>query len=56
MEQKQDIELICNRCNSKFIWTVKDQEFYERQGWTTQPKKCKKCRDERNKFKEQNGQ
>jgi hypothetical protein len=55
METKKDITLICNQCGNEFTFSVNDQEFYEKQGWNTQPKKCKKCCAIRNQLKNKNG-
>ena len=50
MQPKTDIELTCNNpnCRRTFTFTVEEQEFIEKKGWNTQPKKCNDCRRERN--------
>lgn len=48
---KEDIELTCVGCGKSFIYTVKDQEFYEEHGYQP-PKRCKQCRILRQKERE----
>jgi hypothetical protein len=44
MEVKdRDRELICQDCQSTFIWTVGEQRFYRELNYT-QPKRCVSCR------------
>ena len=43
-----DQEIICIDCNSKFIHSVRDQEFFNSQTPPfTPPKRCKNCRMKR---------
>lgn len=42
---KQDISLVCKDCNSDFLFTVSEQEFYEEKGFTNQPVRCQDCRN-----------
>src|SRR3989338_6571851 len=46
-EEKQlsDINLICKDCGENFVFTVNEQKFYIRQGFTNVPVRCKKCRE-----------
>lgn len=39
-----DQTLQCVDCGSDFVYTDRDQQFYEKQGYTP-PKRCKPCRD-----------
>lgn len=43
----KDIEITCKDCETKFIFTVKEQEFYQEKGFNTKPVRCKACRDKR---------
>lgn len=45
MDYKQDIEIHC-KCGNKFLYTVKDQIFYEENNYVP-PKRCYECREER---------
>ena len=42
--EKQDIKIICKDCGEEFLFTVRDQEFYEEKGFQNQPVRCKACR------------
>lgn len=39
----QDRSLTCVDCGNDFVWTAKDQDFFQRKGFQ-QPKRCKDCR------------
>jgi hypothetical protein len=41
-----NLSICCKDCGKDFWFTVKDQEFYKRMGFS-QPKRCKPCRDQR---------
>lgn len=46
-------ELIkCRDCNTDFKFTVRDQQFYAEMGFK-KPKRCRACRDEMKKIREQ---
>lgn len=51
----KDLRLICKDCGESFIFSVLDQKFYAKQGFTNAPARCKKCREEFQK-KKYNGQ
>lgn len=44
----KDVVLVCveRRCGMEFTWSVRDQEFYARQGYDP-PKRCPECRQRR---------
>lgn len=44
--EKKDIVIVCNSCNTEFLFTVGEQEFYGKLNFL-EPKKCKQCRDAR---------
>lgn len=46
MEYK-DKSLICSECGAEFVFTAGEQEFYSSKGFTNEPRRCKKCREER---------
>lgn len=43
--EKQDEKIICKDCKKEFVFTVRDQEFYEKMGFTNKPVRCKDCRN-----------
>lgn len=43
----EDIKIICKDCGEEFIFSVRDQEFYQQQGFNNQPVRCKACRQKR---------
>jgi hypothetical protein len=43
----QDEQIKCVECSYEFTFSIKDQEFYAKQGWADKPKRCKKCREAR---------
>ena len=42
-----DKDLTCVECNSVFVFTVGEQEFFESKGYTNEPKRCPTCRQSR---------
>jgi hypothetical protein len=42
---KLDKEIICKRCGDKFLFTAGEQKFYEKHGFSHDPKRCPKCRE-----------
>jgi CxxC-x17-CxxC domain-containing protein len=51
----QDRSIECIDCQSPFVFTAGEQEFYERKGFREVPKRCKSCRDKRKARKEGGG-
>lgn len=43
----QDRTILCKDCGRDFLFTVGEQEFYERKGFVNVPARCKTCRDTR---------
>ena len=39
-----DKDLTCGECNSPFVFTVGEQEFFNSRGYTNEPKRCPECR------------
>lgn len=42
-EIKSDKEIVCKDCKETFIFTIKDQEIYEKNEFKT-PVRCRECR------------
>jgi len=45
--EKQDKIITCKDCGKQFTFTVGEQNFYEQQGFTNEPVRCKECRDKK---------
>jgi hypothetical protein len=39
-----DKEITCKDCGTPFLFTARDQAFFEQNGFT-EPKRCKPCRE-----------
>ncbi|MCL4545438.1 MAG: zinc-ribbon domain containing protein [Chloroflexi bacterium] len=39
-----DITLVCRDCNSRFLFTAGEQQYYATHGLTHQPSRCPSCR------------
>ncbi|MBQ8871495.1 MAG: zinc-ribbon domain-containing protein [Bacilli bacterium] len=53
-KELKDIEITCKDCGTKFMFTVRDQEFYAEKGFNNQPVRCKACRDKRKAERDNN--
>ena len=57
MTEYKDKTIKCVDCGTEFVFTARDQEFYQEKGFTNEPKRCKACRDkrkaEKNNFKKE---
>ena len=42
----EDIKIKCQDCGNEFVFTARDQKFYEEKGYIP-PKRCKSCRNAR---------
>ena len=42
----EDVKIKCQDCGKEFIFTERDQKFYEEKGYVP-PKRCKFCRNAR---------
>lgn len=40
----QDKVLKCVECSADFVFTVKDQEFFQEKQFTNEPKRCRNCK------------
>lgn len=45
--EKKDKTIVCKDCGQEFVFTVREQEFYEEKGFTNEPVRCKACRDKK---------
>lgn len=43
----EDKTLVCKECGEEFVFTAREQEFYEEKGFANEPQRCKPCRDKR---------
>ncbi len=43
----EDKTLVCKDCGEEFVFTAREQEFYESKGFVNEPQRCKPCRDKR---------
>lgn len=48
-----DKTLTCKDCNSEFVFTEGEQEFYKEKGFENDPVRCSKCRKARKSQKNQ---
>lgn len=42
-----DKTLVCKDCNSEFVFTEGEQEFYKEKGFENEPQRCPDCRKAR---------
>ena len=47
MTEYKDKTIKCVDCGTEFVFTARDQEFYQEKGFTNEPKRCKACRDKK---------
>jgi CxxC-x17-CxxC domain-containing protein len=43
----EDKTLACKDCNSQFVFTVREQEFFHEKGFQNEPQRCRECRQSR---------
>ena len=43
----QDKSIQCSDCGATFTFSVEDQEFFQKKGFTNEPKRCPDCRQKR---------
>ena len=53
-KELKDIEITCKDCGTKFMFTVREQEFYAEKGFNNQPVRCKACRDKKKAERNEN--
>ena len=49
----EDVKIICKDCQTEFIFTVGEQEFYQEKGFSN-PVRCPDCRKARKSERKQN--
>ena len=52
----QDINLVCKDCGNDFIFSVAEQEFFNKKGFDEQPKRCVSCRRKKRQKAQQRNQ
>jgi DNA replicative helicase MCM subunit Mcm2 (Cdc46/Mcm family) len=50
----QDQTIECQDCHGEFVWTARDQEFYQANNFTP-PKRCRECRQKNKERKAAKG-
>jgi CxxC-x17-CxxC domain-containing protein len=40
----QDKSLVCSDCGATFVFSAREQEFFQEKGFTNEPKRCPSCR------------
>ena len=43
----EDKTLVCKECGEEFVFTAREQEFFEEKGFANETQRCKPCRDKR---------
>lgn len=43
----QDKTLVCCDCNTQFVFSAGEQEWFSKKGFTNEPKRCPNCRERR---------
>jgi len=46
-----DKTLVCKDCNSEFVFTQGEQDFYKEKGFENEPQRCPDCRKARKQQK-----
>lgn len=49
-ENLEDETLKCRDCGDEFVFTVGEQEFYNKMKFENKPVRCKPCRDKRKNY------
>ena len=44
MTEYKDKTIKCVDCGTEFVFTARDQEFYQEKGFTNEPQRCPECR------------
>ena len=50
-----DQVLVCRQCGKTFIFSAAGQEFFAERGFRERPKRCKTCREQRQKQRQSAG-
>lgn len=49
----KDKTIVCKDCGNEFVFTAREQEFYQEKGFSD-PQRCKECRDKRKQQRNNN--
>jgi CxxC-x17-CxxC domain-containing protein len=49
----KDKTITCADCGNEFVWEAGEQRFYAAQGFTDAPRRCKPCRADRKRKREE---
>lgn len=52
ISSREDRVIICKSCQKEFMWSAKEQAYYEKKGFKKQPQKCSSCREKANKLRD----
>jgi hypothetical protein len=47
-----DMTVACKTCQKEFLWSAKEQKYYEKKGFKKKPQKCNSCRERANKLRD----
>lgn len=50
----EDKQIQCKECNSEFVFTEGEQEFYKEKGFENEPQRCPSCRQSRKQSRRNN--
>ena len=48
----KDLTVACKTCQKEFLWSAKEQKYYEKKGFKKKPQKCNDCRTKANKLRD----
>ncbi len=51
-EKLVDRDLVCKTCQKSFLWSAREQIYYQKKGFKKQPQKCASCREKANKLRD----
>ncbi len=52
----EDKTLVCKDCGKEFVWTVGEQEFFQKMQFEHEPLRCPECRKARRASRDANAQ
>ena len=47
----EDLKIFCRSCQKEFLWSAKEQEYYQKKGFRKKPQRCNKCREKTNQLR-----
>jgi len=48
----EDMAIVCKTCQKEFLWSAKEQKYYQKKGFKKKPQKCNTCRERANKLRD----